>query len=629
MDAFLAKLSYHATNYAIRSCLALTSTYVIQQGSRLLKTVDDDPLRIELSQLQRRLARKIELISPILESIEFRFTRGNSALEGVVRTAHELREDIDGLGKRLEIAAFKDEAPGHRAKSSAAAAVRRAEIKGIIADIKQLLVDIDDSIPLINLWVSAIGGIQTQPAPFSPSRLLQASMLVTVGDTQYILDPGHPMQIGPDFTLSLYMLFRGHASSDDTEEAYGVEDGQRKPVWQEVIHKARVRLCRVPLDELDLANGLMSGSPPVSYAYELQVVEDLDDGRVHTFEESDAQPTAYDGISLAGIRESIPVNQISKMFYADVGRILNINNEDGASSNPVLLLKRDIQASRPSRIPADEPQINQSHLIENADESIISENIIFEGDSQDDIDRQLRQESEGVEAIPTSAVVPVRKSTSAPDSTTWRLPKNLDPEWLALEVFELDSDDDTLDSDSLMPEEEDLPTSPNRRAPKHTSRSSGDSNLITQLNRMSLASASASTSSRPSSRGSQPQPPNHHHPQPHPQPSSTIPHSSLAPGPRTGNPNQGAGGTLLARSPFGAIRTSLSLLEMLLRLTSLQEFEQTTHLAIPDHVLRFYLDESASTSGLRGKDRWDARADAERKVGFDPYTDAPPGRDPR
>ena len=37
MDAFLAKVSYHATSYAIRSCLALTSTYVIQQGSRLLK----------------------------------------------------------------------------------------------------------------------------------------------------------------------------------------------------------------------------------------------------------------------------------------------------------------------------------------------------------------------------------------------------------------------------------------------------------------------------------------------------------------------------------------------------------------------------------------------------------------
>lgn len=37
MDAFLAKLSYHATSYAVRSCIALTSTYVIKQGAQLLK----------------------------------------------------------------------------------------------------------------------------------------------------------------------------------------------------------------------------------------------------------------------------------------------------------------------------------------------------------------------------------------------------------------------------------------------------------------------------------------------------------------------------------------------------------------------------------------------------------------
>lgn len=37
MDAFLARLSYHATSYAVRSCIALTSTYVINQGAKLLK----------------------------------------------------------------------------------------------------------------------------------------------------------------------------------------------------------------------------------------------------------------------------------------------------------------------------------------------------------------------------------------------------------------------------------------------------------------------------------------------------------------------------------------------------------------------------------------------------------------
>ncbi|KAI2469607.1 Ran-binding-domain-containing protein [Annulohypoxylon bovei var. microspora] len=558
MDAFLAKLSYHATNYAIRSCLALTSTYVIQQGSRLLKTVDDDPLRTELSHLQRRLARKIELVSPILESIEFRYTRGNSALEAVVRIAQELRANVDSLGKRLENAALADESRRNEgAKNSTATSLRRIEIQSIITDIKQLIVEIDDSIPLINLWVSAIGGIQTQPSAFSPSRLLQASMLVTVGDTQYILNSSAPMQIGPDFMLSIYMLFRAHTSPEDSREPYGLEDGQRKPLWQEVIHKARVRLRRVPLeDEFHEMNGLGNNNSYMGYAYQLQIVEDLDDGRVHTVEDGDAQPSPYDGVRAAGIRESVPVHQISKMFYADVGRILNINNDDGASSNPVLLLKRDAKAVPVNKeMPTNAGQMDRQGLIQGVDESIRSDSTL-EADSQDEsnyqLQLQLQLESENIRPTETAS--------------SWRFPQDLDPEWIALEVFDTndDSTDATDDEDEPTPEEEedpDVPNPPHPRRIKYTHRPSVDSNLVSQLNRMSLAS-----SSRPSSRNS-------------------------------GALVTDAGALdedLLGRSPFGAIQTSLSLLEMLLRLTSLQEFEQTTHLAIPDHVLRFYLDESAS-----------------------------------
>ncbi|KAI1480909.1 hypothetical protein K445DRAFT_322990 [Daldinia sp. EC12] len=563
MDAFLAKLSYHATNYAIRSCLALTSTYVIQQGSRLIKTVDDDPLRAELSHLQRRLARKIELISPILESIEFRYARGNSTLEAVVQTAQELRANVDSLGKRLEAAALADQ-NGKAKGSAAAASVRRMEIQNIITDIKQLIEDIDDSIPLINLWVSAIGGIQTQHSAFSPSRLLQASMLVNVGDTQYILNPGRPMQIGPDFVLSVYMLFRAHASPEDPAEPYGIEEGQRKPVWQEVIHKARVRLRRIPLEDNvpGASNHMGHNTSFVSYAYQLQIVEDLDDGRVHTVEDGDARPSSYEGVSSAGIREFIPVHQISKMFYADVGRILNINNEDGASRSPVLLLKRDVKAIPPNQGQQhDIPLMEQQRFLEAPDESTISDENI-DGDTQYELDRQLSLETRVVTRTPTNS---------------WKLPQDLDPAWIALEVFEMDSDDDndtTDDEDEHTPEEEDeedyrtekdhhhsnLNNHPRRL--KNSTRPSADSNLVTQLNRMSIAS----TPSRSSSRNS----------------------GALVPDPEKFDED------LLERSPFGAIQTSLSLLEMMLRLTSLQEFEQTTHLAIPDHVLRFYLDESVS-----------------------------------
>ncbi|KAI1301087.1 RanGTP-binding protein-domain-containing protein [Xylaria venustula] len=601
MDAFLARLSYHATSYAVRSCIALTSTYVIKHGAQLLKTVDHDPLRAELSQLQRRLTRKIELVSPILESIELRYTRGDSALETVVRTARELREDIDALGERLKNATSAQTSLLSGARDSKAAVARRqAELAGIIVDIKNLITSIDDAIPLINLWVSAIGGVQAPPSSFSPSRLLQASMLVNVGDTQFILDPSRPMQIGPDFTLSLYMLFRGHASADGLQEPYGVEEGQRKPMWQEVIHKARVRLLRVSLD--DLSNEMASSRSRVHYAYQLQVVEDLDDGRLHTFEDKDCQPSSYDGLSLAGIREFIPIHQISKMFYADVGKILNINSDDGASSSPVLLLKRDVSA-----VPVVHKPGNTILTIESQDDSVSSETPPSEGDSQECVDSQLQQEMGLLDEPASSAIIQSRASQTCPKRRDWSIPQDLDPEWIALEVFDINENDDDTDSDSDLtgiekdpiPDDEDEPSC----RPRHTARPSVDLNLITQLNRMNVASSSSRPSTsdsfahRPISR-------------------ETTPFRS--PNPKlTGLTST----KLIERSPFGAIKTSLSLLEMLLRLTSLQEFEQTTHLAIPDHVLKFYLDESVSTSGLHGKERLVASAEAERKVGFDPYAD--------
>ncbi|TGJ86582.1 hypothetical protein E0Z10_g2146 [Xylaria hypoxylon] len=610
MDAFLTRLSYHATSYAVRSCIALTSTYVIKQGAQLLKTVDYDPLRAELGQLQRRLARKIELVSPILESIELRYTRGDSALEMVVRTARGLREDIDTLGERLKNATSAQTPPPNGARDSKAAVARRqTELVGIVADIKDLIMSIDDAIPLINLWVSAIGGIQAPPSSFSPSRLLQASMLVNIGDTQFILDPGQPMQIGPDFTLSLYMLFRGHASADGAQEPYGVEDGQRKPMWQEVMHKARVRLLRVSLD--DLSNGTVGSGPRVHYAYQLQVVEDLDDGRLHTFEDKDSQPTSYDGLSIAGIREFIPIHQISKMFYADVGKILNINNDDGASSSPVLLIKRDADA-----IPVVHEPGNPVLTIKSSGDSIVSETTPSEGDSQECVDFQLRQEMGPIHEPVRSTIISPQTSRTRSKLQDWSIPQDLDPEWIALEVFDVEDSDGNSDSesDSTGDERDSTPDYEEVCRPRHTARPSVDLNLITQLNRMKIAPSS----SRPSSADSYVHRPTtiNLHSRLHSDSRETTPPRSVNPRLTELSPTK-----LIERSPFGAIKTSLSLLEMLLRLTSLQEFEQTTHLAIPDHVLKFYLDESVSTSGLHGKERLAASAEAERKVGFDPYAD--------
>ena len=188
------------------------------------------------------------------------------------------------------------------------------------------------------------------------------------------MNPNIPVQIGPTFTLSVYMLFAGHVS-----RAHEDEDSVRNTTWKEAIHKARVKLLRKPLystantlqESKDLATAetgpstspIMQSVEEVEdsmpgegkaneFAYHLEIVEDLNDDRVHSFEEGESQPGPCEDVKLAGIRESLPVYQVSKIFYADTGKILNIGSPD-ETNNPVLLLKRDINALPPRRMMQD------------------------------------------------------------------------------------------------------------------------------------------------------------------------------------------------------------------------------------------------------------------------------------
>lgn len=493
-------------------------------------------------------------------------------------------------------------------------------LRSIIADLRRLLDRIDREIPALQLAISGSKeSLDTSlPSTVSPSRLLQASTFLTVGDTQYA-GATNPVQIGPSFTLSLYMLFLGHASTsrseprdNDTGNAthdgalatpetsrfpnaeeggrYGVGEGERKPLWQEVMHKARVRLCRTPLDfTFDPLTGYkpingrqtapsvannMGFFPTDEFAYHLEIIEDLDDGRVH----DDAYTCPYDSILQAGRRESIPVHQLAKIFYTDTGRVLNIGNDTDGDNNPVLLLKRDATATVPTRtvdrLTAYGPEDAEAEpaAVGDASESEWS-------DTQSDLDRQLHAESEG----PAESG---REEARCRDDEGWKLPSHLDPEWLALEVFVEDEVESSDPDDS-----DDEPEQP--RAQKK--RNSLDPRVVDQIRHLSIG-ASSGPSSLASSR---------------PVSQDIGANNPMA--------NREA---LVARSPFGAITTSLSLMEMLIRLAGLQEFQQMCHLAIPDHILTFFLEET-STTGLAGEEKWNERREARRRVGFDPYTDTP------
>lgn len=467
------------------------------------------------------------------------------------------------------------------------------QLKRIIQDIRKLLGRIEDAVPLINLAITASGASLSSnlPSSVSPSRLLQASTFLTAGDTQYSMSTSSSIQIGPTFTLSMYMLFLGHLRPQNEEDI-------RKSIWKEVIHKAVVKLVRVPLDKLnDLAtrekqampchtnNGNRSSIesdvdvdyfPPRveaenkidEYGYQLVIVEDLDDDRLHNFEENETQPSSYDDIELAGIREAIPIHEISKIFYADTGKILNIGN-DGDSNSPVLLLKRDINAIPPRRMMERFHEDSLQDLSSSINDRNAAANSIQNNEAKTH-PYQVEHSTSSYAAL----APPFPKALSPPDP--WHLPLGLDPEWVAFEVYAESANSDS-ESDAELAYSE----------PQKSSRTpSVDPHVTSALSRLSIANPAVSSDTSNTT--------------------SPIPIQSIHP-------------------TLPPIRTSLSLLETLLRLTSLQQFQQAPHLSIPDELLNFFLSESASTGAANSdvQERKRLRTEARRHLGFDPYDESP------
>lgn len=566
----LSKVTAQAMNYAIRSGITITSGYAIQQAAKLLRNVPADSSRQELFLLQRKLESKIRIIAPAIDMIELIAARGNTSLESAVSLTKELRREIQKLGQRLSRAAVAEE--DFRRKKGRIREAHEAELKLILADMRGLLSRIEEAVPMINLAITTSGAklSTTLPATVSPSRLLQASTFLTSGDSMYVMGGGQKAQIGTGFSLSLYMLFQGHA-----DRIKGDEDEFTALSWKEVIHKARVKLQRVPLENWTPQSNLSPGSSDAQkphkfddqiragthadeYAYQLSIIEDLDDGRFHTTEdgESEEQHGCYEDVPMAGIREIIPVHQISKIFYADTGKILNLGRGDDDTLTPVLLFKRDVTAVPPRREIGQEAQDDSWN---------------YERDEDADNGTLSHQTSVGVglsgdTAEPTSESE-VHDGTGA---TRHRFSSSLDPEWLAFEVFEDEDEEEEVDDQTS--EEEPV---------KHTDHSPRSSDLKQSMGKLYLHSDS---------------------------PAGSLAKTTNSTPPVT----------------TAAIKSSLSLLEMLVRLTALQQFQQRSHLSISDELLNFFLEESSSTgAGADVDERRRKRNEARQRLGFDPYDESP------
>ena len=589
MEVLLGKVTQQAMNYAIRSGITISASYAIRQSSRLLKNVGDSKDREELRALQDRLEGKMQILAPAIDMIELISARGNTTLESAVALTKSLRSELQVVGQKLESVSQGAE---KRSSGSAASARQEKELKATLGQMKKLLNRIDDAVPLINLAITTSGASLSTalPATVSPSRLLQASTFLTAGDTQYSSEEFKSVQVGPTFTLSLYMLFSSHLRPQNEED-------MRSTTWKEVIRKARIKLVRAPIDAIDTcpvpcvgariarpkANGADQQSeetPPSllpeawsdEFAYQMLIIEDLDDGLVHDLESDESAPMAFDDVPEAGICEALPIHEISKIFYADTGKILNIGHDE-EMHHPVLLLKRDLNAIPPRRMMernTDDTEFDSATMRHSR-----SRDRSYDPEPASQADADARRAQESKEPAPPF---------NADDNRTRRvrsLPQDLDPEWLAFEVY-VESNDSDTDSD---------PETPSVR-PVQSREPSLDPELANGLSNLRLNSDSnPSTPANASQR-------------------QLISQRSPFSGPASGQP---------------AIRTSLSLLETLLRLLSLQQFQQISHLSIPDELLNFFLSESATTGAATGDEatRRRMRHEARLRVGFDPYDESP------
>lgn len=472
-----------------------------------------------------------------------------------------LREDIESLGQRLLSAAEAEERhKGTRKKGQH----DKDTAKKIIAEIKDLTKRIEDAVPLISLSVTASGASLStaMPESVSPSRLLQASTILTVADQMYMQNPFHERQVGNAFTLTLYQLFAGHAHRTGPK----VDEF----TWQEVAFKCKVKILRVPLhyggSEVD--NDLGAADQPEhymrgaektdEYAYELRVVEDLDDGRVH---EDEGEP--YDEVQKAGRRLRVPIHQISKTFYTNSGKLLGID-----SITPVLLLKRNPLAEPPR------------HLLERI------------GRYERDDDEDGLSETDGPSAQHHDGSTSIHHE---PHAKKWEFPEHLDKEWLAFELWQEPTDGDEDDEDD---EEEDEESEASDGKAPHEETNYSIASLIPGFSSLLRENQTTPPPKQPSTAVSIRKP------------------NAVAEKPSTSY-QRGISGL------SDPSLSSLSLLECLLRLTGLQNYQQTSHLFVHDELLNLFLSDSYSDEKSRRRER----ATAKKKIGFDPFgTPAPPRR---
>ncbi|KAJ2551129.1 Ran-specific GTPase-activating protein 30 [Coemansia sp. RSA 1933] len=375
MEDLFSKLAMQTVTLVGKAAFGAAGSMALRRVTAYANRVPQPKGRqAEVDRLRAQFEAKLRIITPAIDLVDIISARGHSTMASVLQLTDALRKDIVAFSAKLDrmdqMVATAIAGSGQSENSSLVSLFRRVTVTSqsqtdessgdaalaslndsIVDDLRTLLVNIEDAVPLLNLALTTSGAHlgSSLPPGISPSRLMQASTLLSRASTYHSISTTTDVLVGDPFVLRLYSLFVGSVRPKSKNDF----------TWKEEYAKCHVALWR-------LCSQCPEVEEPSDYVYELRIIEDLDDGRYHDDEAPNApgspQASEIDSWVAAMNRRSggtlraggrticIPLNHINSLHYTSAGSLLNIED----SSSPVLVVSRS-QDSAKSEDKTDDP----------------------------------------------------------------------------------------------------------------------------------------------------------------------------------------------------------------------------------------------------------------------------------
>ncbi|KAJ2123714.1 Ran-specific GTPase-activating protein 30 [Coemansia sp. RSA 720] len=310
MDELFSNLAIQTVQLVGKAAFGAAGTIALKRVTEYVHRVPHSSKRQpDVERLRSQFESKLRIITPAIDLIDIISARGHSTMSSVQQLTYSLRTDIVAFSAKLE-------------------AIDRLLDDSIIADLRMLLAKIDDAVPLLNLALTTSGAHlgSSLPSDVSPSRLMQASSLLSRADTWFDVKNKHEdVMVGEPFTLRMYSLFVGSVRPKSKLDF----------TWKEEFARCQVALWRVCM-----AHG--SDAMISEFNYELCVVEDLNDGRYHDdtvgTDANNESARITDMAKHVDMRPGrvvrIPLDDIGGLHYTSAGSLLNIED----SNAPALVI---------------------------------------------------------------------------------------------------------------------------------------------------------------------------------------------------------------------------------------------------------------------------------------------------